>query len=190
VRRGLQWRLRHLRPFPLVWLTLVWILLWGTWSVGNVVNGLLLSALALTVLPLPEVAIGGKLHLRSLARFAGRFGFDLVASSVLVAWQAVRPGPQAVSSVVAVQLRSDSEMLMTLTTEALTLVPGSIVLEVDVRTRTIYAHVLDAPDEAAVEAFRRRVLALETRIIRAVGRSADLELLQPTGRASAPGGGR
>ena len=62
---------------------------------------------------------------------------------------------------------------MTMTAEALTLVPGSVVIELDAHRRTLYAHVLSAPDDASVEAFRSRVLQLEARIIRAVADVVD-----------------
>ena len=166
------------RLVPVVWLALVWTLLWGTWSLGNALNGVLAAVLVLVLLPLPDVALGGRVHLGSVLRFAGRFVRDLVLSSVEVAWQAVRPGPQPVSSVVGVELRSGSELLMTLTAEALTLVPGSVVIELDAHRRMLYAHVLAAPDDAAVDAFRKRVLELEARIIRAVGSAADVVLLE------------
>lgn len=172
-------RLGRVKLVPVLWLALVWVLLWGTWSLGNALNGVLAAVVVLVLLPLPDVALGGRVHLGSLLRFAGRFVADLVASSGEVAWQAVRPGPQAVSSVVGIELRSGSELLMTLTAEALTLVPGSVVIELDAPRRTVYAHVLDAPDDAAVAAFRMRVLELEARIIRAVGSPADLALLEP-----------
>lgn len=172
-------RVAGLHLFPLLWLTGVWVLLWGTWSLGNVLNGLMLAAVVLLLLPLPDVGFGGRVSPRGLLAFVGHFVRDLLLSSVQVAWQAVRPGEQDTSSVVAIQLRSDSELLMTMTAEALTLVPGSIVIEVDARHRTIYAHVLSAPDDATVETFRRRVLDLEARVVRAIGRSEDRELLLP-----------
>lgn len=180
---SLSERLRRLRPFPLVALPLVWVLLWGTWSLGNALNGLLLTVFLLMLLPLPSVALGGRLHPAAAARFAGRFVADLLRSSAQVAWQAIRPAPQDVSSVVAVQLRSCSELLITMTAEALSLVPGSIIVEVDADNRTLYAHVLSAPDDAAVTAFRRRVLDVEAGLIRAVGHSADLALLPSSERA-------
>lgn len=173
-----------LHVVPLLWLTTVWVLLWGTWSLGNVLNGLLLSAVVLLLLPLPDVGFGGRVSPRGLLAFVGHFVADLILSSVQVAWQAVRPGEQDISSVVAVRLRSESELLMTMTAEALTLVPGSIVIELDARSRTLYAHVLSAPDDASVEAFRRQVLDLEARVVRAVGRAEDRALLlRPSGAA-------
>jgi multicomponent Na+:H+ antiporter subunit E len=179
---GWRVRLRRIRPVPLLCLTTVWVLLWGTFSLGNVVNGLLLGAVALFLLALPDVAFGGRPHGRNLGVFVLQFARDLLVASVQVSWQALRPGPQDVSSIVAAQLRSDSELIVTLTVEALSLVPGSIVIEVDAPRRTLYAHVLSAPNNAAVEAFRRRVLEVEAGIIRALGKDHDLALLEAAHR--------
>jgi len=176
---GLSARVRRLRPFPLAVLALVWVLLWGTWSLGNLLNGLLLATFVLLLLPLPDVPRGGRLHLLSLVRYVASFARDLVVSSVQVSWQAVRPGPQPLSSIVACRLRSGSEVIITMTAETLSLVPGSIMVEVDAPGRTLYAHVLAAQDDEAVEEFRRRVLDVEAQVIRAIGTDADRALLAP-----------
>ena len=66
-------RLGRVRVVPVLWLSLVWTLLWGTWSLGNLLNGVLAAVLVLVLLPLPDVALGGRVHLGSVLRFAGRF---------------------------------------------------------------------------------------------------------------------
>lgn len=162
---------------PLVWLTLVWVLLWGRFTLGNLVSGVVVALAVTLLLPLPRVSLGARPHLLSTVRLATRFVADLLVSSIDVAWQSIRPSGQDVSSVVAVQLRSDSELLMAMTLEAVCLVPGSLVVELDPKTRMLYAHTLSAEDDEAVEAMRRNVLAQEARIIRAVGRPEDLALL-------------
>ena len=54
---GLLHQLRHQVPL-MVWLVLVWILLWGTWSWANLIAGTLLALVVTVLLPLPPV-IGG-----------------------------------------------------------------------------------------------------------------------------------
>lgn len=160
-----------------VGLALLWVLLWGTPSWGNLLNGLLLGVVVTTVFPLPDARVGGRVHVGALVLFLGRFALDLVLASAQVAWLAIRPGPPPVSSVVAVDVRSSSELILTVLTEALSLVPGSLVIDADTRTSTIVAHVLDAGDDEAVDAFRRRVRDVEAQVIRALGTPDDLALL-------------
>ena len=45
-------RLRHQLPL-LIWLVVVWILLWGTWSWANLLSGLAIALVVMIVLPLP-----------------------------------------------------------------------------------------------------------------------------------------
>lgn len=165
-------------------LTVLWVLLWGTLSWGNVVNGVLLAVVVTTVFPLPNASLGGRLHVGALLQFAGRFVVDLAIASGQVAWFAVRPGPPPISSIVACPVRSSSELILTVLTEALSLVPGSIVIEVDAERSMVWAHVLDAGDDTAVQSFKERALVVEARIIRALGSREDLLLLAHEGKES------
>lgn len=161
------------RAVPVVWLVGVWVLLWGTFSWANVLGGLVVALVVLVVFPLPPVPGRGWLRPGATVRTVGRFVADLVVSSLQVAWQslqAVRPGPPIRSSVVAVRLASSSEFVMAMVVEMLTLVPGSVVIEARPEERTIYAHVLGAGDEAAVQAFRAQVHRAEADLVAALGR--------------------
>ncbi|MHC1562066.1 Na+/H+ antiporter subunit E [Actinomycetospora sp. C-140] len=163
------------RAVPVVWLVLVWVLLWGTFSWANVLGGLAVALLVLAVFPLPPAPGRGWLHPLAALRAVGRFTADLVVSSLQVAWQslqAVLPGPPIRSSVVAVRLASSSEFVMAMVVETLSLVPGSVVIEARPEERAVYAHVLGADDAEAVAAFRAQVRRLEADIVAALGRPA------------------
>jgi multicomponent Na+:H+ antiporter subunit E len=109
--------------------------------------------------------------------FAGHFVLDLVVSAAQVAWQALRPGSQRKSAIVQVQLRTDSDLLLTMVAEALSLVPGSLVLDLDREERTVTVHLLHVRDREHVERERADVLVVEDRLIRAFGSREDLEAL-------------
>jgi len=157
----------------MVWLTVVWILLWGDLHLGNVLAGLAVALGVTLLLPLPAIASGGRLRPIGLARLAAHFARDLVVASVQVGVQAFRPGPP-VSAVIGVQLRSSSELYLTLTAELCSLVPGSIVVEAHRLTRTLYLHVLDVDTAGGVEAARQSVLDQEERLLRAIASDAQL----------------
>ncbi len=76
-----------------------------------------------------------------------------------------------------VALRTDSDVLQTSTAQALTLVPGSMALEVDREDRVLAVHVLVPGRRVDLDAERRSVLDLEARIVRAFGTDADLAAL-------------
>lgn len=170
------------------WLVLVWNLLWGEFSVGNLVGGALVAAVVLAFFPLPPVSFGGRLRPMALLRFVVRFVIDLVVASYHVALAALRPGYVPKNAIIAVRLRVRSDLNLTLTAEALSLVPGSLIVETDRSNGTLYVHVLDVRGPDAVERARRSVYELEARIVRAVGSAAELRMLEVDPDAPDPPG--
>ncbi|MFD6564799.1 Na+/H+ antiporter subunit E [Micromonospora profundi] len=160
------------------WLVVVWCLLWGEISWANVVGGLLVGGAVLLFFPLPPVTFGGRLRPWALLVFVGKFVVELVVASIHVARIAVQPGYRPRGAIIAVQLRVPTDLNIALTAEAVTLVPGTLVLEVDRAAATLYLHVLDTHDPSDLELARERTLAVEQRIVRAVGSAAELRLVE------------
>jgi multicomponent Na+:H+ antiporter subunit E len=173
-------RLRHQLPL-LVWLVLVWNLLWGTWSWANLISGTVLALAVTVLLPLPPVVGGARLRPVGLLVFLGSFALDLVVSAAQVAWQTIRPSGIARSAIIAVRLRTDSDLLLTVITEAVCLVPGTMVIDLDREAREIGLHVLSVDSDEDLEKERAAVLRTEERVVRALGTARD--------RAALAGGG-
>jgi multicomponent Na+:H+ antiporter subunit E len=155
----------------LVWLVVLWLLLWGDLSWANVISGTLLGLLVTIVLPLPTVEFGLRIRPGRLLLLLGRFLVDLFAASGQVAWMAVRPGRQPRNSVVRVPLHSGSDLFVTMTAELVSLVPGSVVVEIGAPSAlggqgSIYIHALGVDTEEGREETRRNVLLTERRIMR------------------------
>ncbi len=170
-------QLRHQLPL-LVWLVLVWILLWGTWSWANLLSGAAVALIVTLLLPLPPVVGGTRLRPLPLIRFVGHFLGDLVVSGAQVAWRALGPGGVRRGAIVRVQLRADSDLLLTVVSETISLVPGSLVLDLDREHRLISVHLLHVDDLADVERQKADVLATEERIVRAFGTPDDIAALE------------
>jgi multicomponent Na+:H+ antiporter subunit E len=180
-------RLRHQLPL-LVWLVVVWILLWGTWSWANVLSGLVVALVVMTLLPLPPVVGGTRVRPLPLLAFVGHFLVDLVVSGAQVAWRAIGPRGVTSGAIVRVQLRADSDLLLTVVAETLSLVPGSLVLDLDREKRIIAIHLLHADDLDDVARQKADVLATEERIVKAFGTTEDIAALQTgTGRVTGRG---
>jgi multicomponent Na+:H+ antiporter subunit E len=162
-------------------LTVVWILLWGVFSWAMLVGGLVVSAVILAVFPLPPVTFAGRLRPGGLLRFAVKFLRDLVVASARLAWTACRFGYQPRSAVIAVPLAVRTDLNLTLCGEAVSLIPGSLIVDSDRDAGVLYIHVFDVGDRAAVERFRREVYALEARIVRAIGSDAELRQIDVEG---------
>ncbi|MDP5184117.1 Na+/H+ antiporter subunit E [Blastococcus sp. BMG 814] len=169
---------RRARQLPLIaWLVLIWVLLWGTWSWANVLSGLLVAVLVTRVLPLPGVTEHARFRPLAVLTFLGFFLRDLAVSSVEVAWAAVRSGGRVRSAVIVAELRTDSDLLLTLIAETLSLVPGSLVLDIDRTHRTMLVHVLPVATEEDVDRQRAEVLVVEDRVVRAFGSAREIAAL-------------
>ncbi|TDC33565.1 Na+/H+ antiporter subunit E [Micromonospora sp. 15K316] len=160
------------------WLVLIWNLLWGQFTWGNLIGGLLVGAVVLLFFPLPPVTFGGRLRPRALLALAGRFVAELVVASVRVARIAVQPGFRPRSAIIAVPLRIRTDLNLALTAELVSLVPGTLILEVDREAGVLYLHVLDVRRPQDLADNRARVLEIEARIVRAVGSAAEVRRLR------------
>ncbi|NHC46972.1 Na+/H+ antiporter subunit E [Motilibacter aurantiacus] len=167
-------RLAPRRQLPVIaWLTLVWVLLWGTWSWANLISGVVVSCIVLAVLPLPAVTAGRRVRPLALLQLAAYIARDLAVSSVQVSKLAVTPGPRVTSAVLAVRLETRSDLIITVVAEALSLVPGSVIVEIDSPTGTLYVHALGVRDAAGAERFRRSALRLERLVLEALPAGAQ-----------------
>lgn len=162
-----------LRIWVLVWLTLVWILLWGVVSVANILSGLAIALLITLLLPLPPVPVQGKLHPISLLHLTIRVGWYLVVSSTQVAWLAIRPGPPPLNAVLRAHLNIKSDLVLALAVNIINLIPGSIVLEIDQVRRLIYAHVIDVGSQRSVNQFYHQVNVVERLLVKAFERDGE-----------------
>jgi multicomponent Na+:H+ antiporter subunit E len=182
-------QLRHQVPL-LAWLVLVWMLLWGTWSWANLISGTIVALAVTILLPLPPVVGGTRIHPVRLVIFLGYFFLDLVRSAALVAWQTIRPGGIGYSAIIRVQMRTDSDLLLTIVAESLTLVPGSVVIDMDRERRTLSIHILHVRDLEDVERRRAAVLAEEERVVRAFGSPDEIAALAHAPLQARAGTGR
>ncbi|SCF38170.1 multisubunit sodium/proton antiporter, MrpE subunit [Micromonospora purpureochromogenes] len=168
---------RRDQAIALGWLIAVWNLLWGEISWGNLLGGALVGVAVLLFFPLPPVSFGGRLRPRALLVLLATFVAELVDASVRVAAIAVRPGYRPRGAIIGVRLRVGTDLNLALTAELLSLVPGTLILEVDREAAILYVHVLDVRRPEDLSDSRARVLTVEERVVRAVGSDAEVRLL-------------
>ena len=173
-------RRRVLQPRAVATIALAWVLLWDRVTWGNVVNGVLVGLLVTYAFPLPSIEFQGRLRPHRVLLLIAHFLVDLVGAS----WQVIRlafgrRSPR--NAVIEVQLRSRSDFYLTLTAELVALVPGSVVIDARRSTSVLYLHLLDVEREGAIEAQRAHVLAVERRVVRALGSREEIAALE-TGR--------
>ncbi|MBF4586796.1 MULTISPECIES: Na+/H+ antiporter subunit E [Curtobacterium] len=161
-------------------LTVLWALLWGSWTPLTLLCGIVVALLVTQALPLPPVPLSARFSIVHAVRFLVVWSGLVITASFRVAWVAFRPRGVRRSSITLVQLHSTAEMTFTLATLAISLVPGSYVADVDLRRRRLLLHVLDTERVEQVEAARREALGIEAMVIRALGSKQDVsELSEP-----------
>ena len=165
---------RRRQWWAVAWLAAVWVLLWGDVTWANVLAGLAVGLVVTWGFRMSPIAFGGRVHPWRLVVLVARFAADLVVASFEVAALALRPGWTPHGAVIRVQLRSHSDLYLTLTAELVSLVPGSLVVEARRHTGVLYLHVLDVAHSGGVEGMRARVLAQEERVLRALASPAEL----------------
>lgn len=157
-------------------LAVLWVLLWDDLSWGNVAAGTILALGVTRVFHLPAVELSGRFNLFWLLVYLGHFVFDLVLGAAQVVLLSLSPRVPS-SAIIAVRLHTSSDLLMTMTAQTVSLVPGTLTVEIDRANSTLFIHLLDAADDESVQVARRATLAIEERLIRALGSRVEVELL-------------
>lgn len=146
----------------LIWLTLVWVGLWGSLTPANVLGGLVVAAVLLHALPVEQTSSPGRVRPVEVLRFLAVFAVALVQSSVQVLRLVLRRRPDLHPAVIAVPVPGGGDRLLTLVGNSISLTPGTLTLEVDRAREMLYVHVLDVGDgPAGLAQVRRGIDRLE-----------------------------
>lgn len=162
-------RSRSAQLLVIAWLTVVWVALWGDVSVVTVVSGIVVSAIVTRVFPMSPLQIRLRPRPLKLIRLVLHFLWDVLVASFEVAVKTLSFGRQVRNAVIEVDLHTESDFILTVVAEMVSLVPGSLVVETRASTHTLFLHVLDVGDRAGADAFRDQVFALERRVMLAFG---------------------
>ncbi len=173
------WRI----PALTVWLTILWIALWGSLTWGNVVGGVAVAAgvLAVSRLDTPPSQV---------TRFRPFWAFwyvavvvwQLLLSNLRLAYEILTPRNGTHTAIVAVPIRGGSDSVINLVANSITLTPGTMTIDVKRHDAdpsdadqtgpgaTLYVHGIYARDPDVV---RSDVLRLEMLALRAFGTDDD-----------------
>lgn len=164
---------------PLVtigWLLVVWLALMESVSPGAVLGGLAI-AVALTVLFPERDRAGTAWTIRPLrvVAMAVYFTVQFLHANLHVAATVIAPTPERLRrGIIGVPIVSTSRTLRAVLANAVSLTPGTFIVDFDERTSTMYVHVLNmaTPDTARVAIHR-----LERVIARAFGTTETIREL-------------
>jgi multicomponent Na+:H+ antiporter subunit E len=135
-----------------LFLALGWALVTGSFTVWTFVVGFALGYLALWIV---RPLYGPTRYFERfwlLLRLIGYFLYELVLSSLNVAWDTITPWHLSCPGIVAIPLdvRTDAEILMLANLVSLT--PGTLSLEISEDRRTLYVHFMFVRDPDAERA--------------------------------------
>ncbi|AIY02555.1 multisubunit Na+/H+ antiporter, MnhE subunit [Arthrobacter sp. PAMC 25486] len=179
-------RIDFLQKLPLlVWLVLVWGSLWQDFSPGNLLFGALIAIGVSHAFYLPPIELSGRFNVLRAVTFLLWFIKQVSIASFQVLYWAIVKGPNIRNAILAVPLRSPSDFMMTAVGHVLSLIPGSLVVEVDRGSATLYVHAMNAPTPADVDRIRADIQDFEARLIEVMGTKAELAAVKAE-RAGAP----
>ena len=129
-RKALRWAL--VRQLLLTTgLVILWIMLWDGWSVVHIVTGIIVAVIVTRLFYLPPIELSGRINPWYFAVYLAWFAWQLARGALQVAAVALRPRKTNPGSVIAVDLHTRSDLLITIIAQTAGLIPGTFVTEVD-----------------------------------------------------------
>ena len=147
-------------------ISMLWALLTGNVSIGNLTIGFMLGYFALTLLH-PATAAKASYFQKTMQfiRFALFFIKELIVSSYRVAKDVIKPLPLMRPGIIGIPLDAETDLEITMLANLITLTPGTLSLDVSPDRKTLYIHAMylvNADDlrKEIKEGMERRLLEL------------------------------
>jgi multicomponent Na+:H+ antiporter subunit E len=151
------------RLLTLALLVGAWCALWGGVSAANVLSGVVV---AVTVTLVVGVEPGhGRIHPVPLVQFVWLVAVDLVVSTVSVAWEILTPTDYTDEAIIAVDTQAESRAHLLMLVVAITVTPGTAVVDTDSDTGRLYLHLLHADRADGIVEHVRRLAELACRAL-------------------------
>lgn len=177
--RGARVRVGLRRKLPLlVALVVLWMMLWGSVTPLTILTGIVVALAVTGAFYLPPVELSGRFNPFWFAVFVVRVLAEMVVASFQVAAIAIGPRSRHRGALIKVDLHTRSDFILTGTALAVSIVPGSVVIEVDRASTVLYVHSLSVRTPAEVEKARAHVLGLERSLLRAWGSREEWEAVR------------
>jgi multicomponent Na+:H+ antiporter subunit E len=150
------------------WLLTVWGLLWGRVDPLIVVGGAIAVAIAYAASRLPAVPLVSRIRPLRLAEAGAELAWDLLASSLVIGWHALRAPRRVRGAVIEVNAASRSELVLLTVTTSISLRPGTLLVDLDWERSILRIHVMPVRDRREADTARDGVLRTERRLMQAL----------------------
>lgn len=151
-----------------VWLTALWVALWGQMTTGNVLGGMLAGGALLLAFPVRD-NLPGRMHFRPVhvLRLLCVLAWQVLVANLVVTREILTPGSKEVNEgIVAVPVTDASPVVLSVLVGMLSLTPGTLIVELRREPNVLYVHVFHLH---SVEAVRLDVMRNERVVLRAIG---------------------
>lgn len=162
-----RWRLLS-RAISAAWLVGIWVAVSGSYTLASFVGGFIAAALVSLVFRRP-VRPGPQHRVRPLMllRYIGHFTRELVVANIEVAWAVINPKRvENTRGILEIPLPYSSKLVGAVLANAVTLTPGTSIIEVTEDPPSFHVHVLNVESVAAT---RSSIAELHWRLVRAIG---------------------
>jgi multicomponent Na+:H+ antiporter subunit E len=152
---------RHVLTIGL--LVLAWCALWGSVSIANVLSGTLVAVSATLFAGIDRHPSG--VRILALLQFLWLVLVDLVVSTAQVAWEILTPTDYTDEAIIAVETSLEARSHLLMLVVAITVTPGTAVVDMDGDTGRLYLHLLHAERAPDIDAHVRRLAELACRAL-------------------------
>lgn len=163
----------RIRPAVMTFSAIFWACLWSSFSPFILISGALLGWLIGIVFPLPPMYWRGRLRPLKAAYLVAHLFADLVVSSIRMIGYVFERKVDLHASVVRVDLHSDDDLYQTGIASMISLVPGTVVVEVVRHPRRLYLHCVGM-DRQSEDDIHEMVIGVERRLLNAIGSAAQI----------------
>jgi multicomponent Na+:H+ antiporter subunit E len=178
---GLRGLLAPRRVVTILLLVGAWCALWGSISVANVLSGLVVSVVAVLIAGSEPGAT--RIRFGPLLHFFWLVFLDLIVSTAQVAWEILTPTDYTDEAIIAVDTRIEARSHLLILVVAITVTPGTAVVDADADTGCFYLHVLHAERADQITAHVQRLADLACRGLPVAGDPGTVD--EPNGGTSA-----
>lgn len=171
-----DWRSRpRLVPMSVFLMAGVWVLLWGDFAPFGIISGIAIAWLIKAQFPMPPVYWPGRPHLLGSIRLLYGLIRDLVVSSWRLVRLTIDPRATLRPGIVKVEQFTDVDLYQVQVAEMISLVPGTVVVELVSSPRRLYLHVVDMDEEHDADSIREMATEIEHRVLQAFGSRDEMD---------------
>ncbi|WMS42034.1 Na+/H+ antiporter subunit E [Acuticoccus sp. MNP-M23] len=143
-------------------LALAWCAVTGSFALLNLLFGFVLGGISLSLIREQVGSVGYFRQLIRAVELSLIFIWELVKSSVNVAWIVLKPSQSLRPAIIAFPIEVETDAEKTLLANLITLTPGTLSMDISDDGKTLFVHCIDAEDPATIIAdikstFERRI---------------------------------